>query len=284
MTHLYRTTAFALAASAALAALPAGAADMVFTPSTGGGVVIESAPGTPALRVQPAGAVQLPGLPATPATATSAVCHDSNGTLGRCDPAQSGQGPQGPAGPAGTNGAPGLAGAPGAKGLSSLVATVTEPAGPNCATGGVRLQYGLDANDNGVLDTGEVNPALTRYVCHGAQGPQGPQGLPGTPGAGGGAGVTGLAEVRHGCFTGAAAITSGTDYTVDKDPSGFFTLRFNPVVGAGYYTVLLDGRTSTGRALALTTGGSVGSTMTLTPGWLDAGGETIASICFMLAR
>ena len=45
MTHLHRTTAFAFAASALFAALPAGAADMVFTPSTGGGVVVESAPG-----------------------------------------------------------------------------------------------------------------------------------------------------------------------------------------------------------------------------------------------
>ena len=47
---------------------------MIFTPSSGSGVVVESTPGTPALRVQPTGAVQLPLLPgSTPANGTP-VC------------------------------------------------------------------------------------------------------------------------------------------------------------------------------------------------------------------
>ncbi|RUP24628.1 MAG: hypothetical protein EKK45_23885 [Curvibacter sp.] len=66
--------------------------------------------------------------------------------------------------------------------------------------------------------------------------------------------------------------------------SGVFTVNFNPALGAGNYTVLLDGRTSNGRSLALRSGGDPVAGLTLTPGWLDAGGETIQSICFMVAR
>ena len=85
--HLYRTTALALTASTLLATLPAGAADMIFTPSTGSGVVVESTPGTPALRVQPTGAVQLPLLPgSTPANGTP-VCHDAGGATPAPSPA-----------------------------------------------------------------------------------------------------------------------------------------------------------------------------------------------------
>lgn len=65
---------------------------------------------------------------------------------------------------------------------------------------------------------------------------------------------------------------------------GAYTTTFNPPLGAGNYTLLLDARTSTGRALAVTTTGDVNTGMVFTPGWLDAGGETIARICFMLAR
>ncbi|HEY8562773.1 MAG TPA: hypothetical protein VIL74_20515 [Pyrinomonadaceae bacterium] len=76
----------------------------------------------------------------------------------------------------------------GANGLNTLISTSAEPAGANCATGGTRAQFGLDANRNGVLDAGEINPALTRYVCHGAQGPQG---IPGSTGATGATGPQG---------------------------------------------------------------------------------------------
>jgi hypothetical protein len=37
-------------------------------------------------------------------------------------------------------------------------------------TGGVKLEYGLDANSNGILDAGEINASLTKYVCNGAVG------------------------------------------------------------------------------------------------------------------
>ncbi|HVG63016.1 MAG TPA: collagen-like protein [Hyalangium sp.] len=79
-------------------------------------------------------------------------------------------------GPQGLQGLQGLQGPQGPSGLATLARTSAESAGVNCATGGTRVELGVDANGNGVLDAGEVNAALTRYVCNGAQGSQGPQG------------------------------------------------------------------------------------------------------------
>lgn len=65
----------------------------------------------------------------------------------------------------GANGADGLAGA---DGVSHLVATADEPAGPNCADGGIVVTSGPDTDGSGSLDAGEVT--ATRYVCDGADG------------------------------------------------------------------------------------------------------------------
>jgi hypothetical protein len=75
--------------------------------------------------------------------------------------------------------------------LNSLAKTTAEPVGANCTTGGVKIEYGLDANSNGTLDIAEVNAALTKYVCNGAQGPTGATGATGAQGATGPAGPTG---------------------------------------------------------------------------------------------
>jgi trimeric autotransporter adhesin len=69
--------------------------------------------------------------------------------------------------PAGAKGAQGIAGPQGLPGKNMLIFTAAEPAGANCISGGIKQQYGIDANDNGVLDAGEINPALTTYVCNG---------------------------------------------------------------------------------------------------------------------
>ena len=80
-------------------------------------------------------------------------------------------GPQGPQGIPGTNGT---------NGFQSLVKTTAEPAGANCATGGTRVDTGLDDGlptgtaNNGVLEAGEIES--TRYVCNGATGATGPTG------------------------------------------------------------------------------------------------------------
>jgi len=48
---------------------------------------------------------------------------------------------------------------------NSLVKTSAEAAGANCAFGGSRIESGLDANGNGTLDAGEIDPAATSFVC-----------------------------------------------------------------------------------------------------------------------
>ncbi|MCX6191681.1 MAG: hypothetical protein NT109_05305, partial [Flavobacteriia bacterium] len=126
--------------------------------------------------------------------------------------AQGIQGVAGPSGAAGTNGAQGIQGAPGVpgpqgiqgltgpigaagsnglNGQNTLVKTTLEPAGANCLTGGVKVESGLDANNNGILDAAEVNALLTTYVCNGLTGPSGAQGTQGLTGATGLTGPTG---------------------------------------------------------------------------------------------
>jgi hypothetical protein len=118
-------------------------------------------------------------------------------------------GPQGPTGPQGAQGIQGVAGAQGPTGLTgpqgpagsngndgldgknALVNTTVEPAGANCATGGTKIEVGIDVNGNGVLDVSEINVAQTKYVCNGAQGPQGIQGPAGINGIDGAVGLTG---------------------------------------------------------------------------------------------
>lgn len=136
---------------AALSAGSTWAADVTITPPPAGGVTINSAAGTPAIRVLPGQQVQLPGLPSA-ASFSNVVCRDASGTLGQCDAAAiTGQpgpagpagppgavGSAGPAGPAGTpgfNGAAGPAGAPGPAGTPGAVGA-TGPAGPTGAPGG----------------------------------------------------------------------------------------------------------------------------------------------------
>jgi len=106
-------------------------------------------------------------------------------------------GATGPQGPTGLNGINGTNGSNGTNGFNTLVATTTVAAGAQCATGGVKLEYGLDLNSNGILDAAEITSSLTKYVCNGAVGAtganglQGPIGLTGATGPAGPTGATG---------------------------------------------------------------------------------------------
>ncbi len=71
-------------------------------------------------------------------------------------------------GPTGATGAQGIQGVAGTNGLNALIKTTTEPAGANCTNGGTKIETGLDANGNGVLDVSEVNVSQTQYVCNGS--------------------------------------------------------------------------------------------------------------------
>jgi len=59
-------------------------------------------------------------------------------------------------------------GTDGSSGAAALVSTATEPAGDNCADGGVAVSVGTDDDGDGVLDAEEVD--TVSYVCDGADG------------------------------------------------------------------------------------------------------------------
>ena len=77
------------------------------------------------------------------------------------------QGPIGLTGPAGPQGVAGTSGIAGMNGKNSLIISTLEPSGINCQDGGVKLEFGLDTNENNVLDSNEINNSLTKYVCNG---------------------------------------------------------------------------------------------------------------------
>ncbi|KAF5042881.1 hypothetical protein DSECCO2_508060 [anaerobic digester metagenome] len=89
-----------------------------------------------------------------------------------CDGAPGSTGAQGPAGAAGVQGPAGPQG-PAGSGLNTVALTTNVAPGANCPYSGVLLQFGLDANSNGALDAGEINPLHSRYICNGAPGSSG---------------------------------------------------------------------------------------------------------------
>jgi hypothetical protein len=110
----------------------------------------------------------------------------------------------------------------------------------------------------------------------GVMGPMGPAGPAGPSGS-----VAGASELRHGCFSGAGGVLSGTGYTVSRS-GAVYTVAFGTAMGAVPYTLMVDARSNTGRALAFggttTAGGSI-----ITVGWLEAT-ESVASVCFLAIR
>ncbi|GAB4237001.1 MAG: hypothetical protein Tsb0034_11900 [Ekhidna sp.] len=62
----------------------------------------------------------------------------------------------------------------GTDGSTSLIVATPEEPGDNCSAGGIKLQMGIDDNDNGELDAGEV--VSTNYICNGEAGSNGTNG------------------------------------------------------------------------------------------------------------
>ena len=73
----------------------------------------------------------------------------------------------------GTAGQDGIEGQAGQNGHNAL-AVSSDEVGENCANGGLRIDFGLDANDNDILDDAEI--LASRYVCNGADGEDGQAG------------------------------------------------------------------------------------------------------------
>lgn len=131
----------------------------------------------------PAGAVGPQGAAGTAGAAGATGLTGPAGAAGLAGPAGA-TGATGAAGAAGSTGAAGLAGAvgpagpAGATGLATLLLTSAEPAGANCAAGGVKVQAGTDADRNGTLAAGEVS--TTSFVCNGLNGVNGANGVGGS--------------------------------------------------------------------------------------------------------
>lgn len=85
----------------------------------------------------------------------------------------------------GTPGPQGVSGTNGLDGKSTLINTSVETNGVNCPNGGIKLEVGLDNNNNGILDSIEINGSMTKYICNGEKGLQGLQGISGTNGVDG---------------------------------------------------------------------------------------------------
>ena len=131
---------------------------------------------------------------------TKYICNGATGTIGQ-------QGPIGSTGPAGANG---NSGNNGVDGKNSLVKTTNEASGINCSTGGMKLEYGLDANNNGTLDALEINATLTKFVCNGTVGSTGANGSQGGQGQSGSNGTNGLnALIKTSTETAGSNCTNG---------------------------------------------------------------------------
>jgi hypothetical protein len=174
------------------------------------------------------------------------------------------QGPQGPAGATGPAGPQGTTGTAGSNGTNAVVKTTTITAGANCATGGIKVEYGQDVNNNGILDAGEINSALTQYVCNGAAGPAGATGATGPAGATGATGATGAqgpqgvqglpgADQQTLSITGnTLAISGGNSVTVDGSVSNEYQTLTLGTVTSGNVPVILSGTTAGGAATQVT--------------------------------
>jgi hypothetical protein len=121
-------------------------------------------------------------------------------------------------------------GANGSSGLNTLVSTSAEAAGSNCTNGGIRIDTGVDDNDDGVLDAGEVD--ATFYVCDGA---------PGSDGADGDTSlmVTNTELAGGNCANGGVRVDSG----IDVDANG--TLSATEIDATTYVCDGTDGTDGT---------------------------------------
>jgi len=123
-------------------------------------------------------------------------------------------------------------GADGADGLLSLISISDEPAGDNCTEGGVKIEAGLDENNNAVLDPEEVDQ--TRYVCDGTDGTNGSDGESGSDGL---STLISVSQEPEGdnCTNGGIKIDTGLDDNRDGvlDPAEVDSTTYLCTTGTG---------------------------------------------------
>lgn len=109
----------------------------------------------------------------------------------------------------------GARGPAGATGRNAMTNVSSEPAGSNCASGGSRIQAGVDLNANSALDSNEVTS--NSFVCNGVMGATGPTGPAGATGASGFNSLVKVTPVVAGanCIAGGNKIQAGLDTNRD---------------------------------------------------------------------
>lgn len=75
---------------------------------------------------------------------------------------------EGEEGESGMDGINGIDGTNGTNGLNSLLNISEETSGSNCENGGIRIDSGIDENNNGVLDSDEIQNSS--FICNGTDG------------------------------------------------------------------------------------------------------------------
>ncbi|MBQ1265923.1 MAG: hypothetical protein IIY06_04040 [Proteobacteria bacterium] len=95
---------------------------------------------------------------------------------------------------------------------NALVATSDE-VGETCANGGIHMDFGLDANDNGTLDAGEI--LGSRTICHGTNGENGENGQTAT------IHTTAFEDVQGGCNYGGIKAEVLIDNVVQADQTQY---------------------------------------------------------------
>ncbi len=100
----------------------------------------------------------------------------------------------------------------------AMIKQAAEPAGPNCANGGISVASGLDSGagggipGDGILQDGEI--ASTAYICNGTPGTTGPGGTSGTNGLNALA-LSTLEAPGNNCAAGGERIDAGIDANAD---------------------------------------------------------------------
>jgi hypothetical protein len=132
----------------------------------------------------------------------------------------------------------------GINGIASLITVTAEPAGSNCASGGLKFDSGQDDNGNGTLETAEID--ATSYICDGNNNQQNQTGTAEIKGVvrdaftrNGLAGVT-VTLTLNSATVGQATTDSGGNYTISNIAAGSnynLTYEINGYISASRFTI-----------------------------------------------
>ncbi len=126
----------------------------------------------------------------------------------------------------------------GQNGHNALVATSDE-VGANCANGGMRIDIGLDANDNGTLETTEL--LSTRYVCNGVNGKDGEDGEDGQNGKNASIQTTAFSGAQGSCTNGGVKVDILIDGVVQSDQTQYICNGTNGMDGKDGSVITCNG-------------------------------------------